>query len=158
LERATAGISPRIRRWQTMDFEALVKYLRDNWAAILATVIIVTPILWWILHYIFKSRLDVLKQERDTRRRQLEGLERRPTRANGVALSDNDMKLLRAASAPHAPSETATYAFGASPDAWDDKLCMRYIRLVDLGLLKPAGTSEVVISDDGWAYLSKRSA
>lgn len=54
-----------------MDFEALVKFLGENWATILATGIILTPVLWVILHFLFRHRLDTLKEQIDSLREQL---------------------------------------------------------------------------------------
>lgn len=61
----------------------------------------------------------------------------------------NDMKLLASARDPHYPSQTAAYAFGREPKKWDDRLCMRYIRFAEMGLLQRCGDTEIQLSEKG---------
>ena len=60
----------------TMGFEELVKFLRDNWPTIIATAVIVTPVLWLILHFLFKDRLELLKGQNEALRQQNDALSR----------------------------------------------------------------------------------
>jgi hypothetical protein len=52
-----------------MNFEELVKFLRDNWPALIAIIIIVTPVVWIILHFLYNHRFNILKDEIDALRR-----------------------------------------------------------------------------------------
>lgn len=71
------------------------------------------------------------------------------------AFTDNDMKLLASAGDPHYPSQTAAYAFGCEPLQWDDRLCMRYIRFAQLGLLQVCGDTEIELSEKGRAFVAQ---
>lgn len=57
--------------------------------------------------------------------------------------SDNDLKLLQSCEHPSMPSNQAFKAFGAMPTTWDDKLCMRFLRLLEQGLIRRTGTTEI---------------
>jgi hypothetical protein len=63
--------------------------------------------------------------------------------------TDNDLRLLRSCSALSMPSNQAYKAFGSAPAAWDDKLCMRFIRLQEHGLIKRTGDTEVETTGRG---------
>jgi hypothetical protein len=66
----------------------------------------------------------------------------------------NDMKLLASASDPHYPSHTAAYTFGREPKKWDDRLCMRYIRFTEMGLLQLCGDTEIELSEKGRIFVA----
>jgi len=57
--------------------------------------------------------------------------------------SDNDLKLLQSCKDISMPSNQAFKAFGSMPSAWDDKLCMRFLRLLERGLIKCTGPTEI---------------
>ncbi len=59
-----------------MDFEKLVTFLRDNWPTIIATVVIVTPVLWLILHFLFKQQLESLNKQNELLRHENDALTR----------------------------------------------------------------------------------
>jgi hypothetical protein len=64
----------------------------------------------------------------------------------GAAASEftnNDLKLLRSCKDLSMPSNQAFKAFGSMPVAWDDKLCMRFVRLLEHGLIKRTGATEI---------------
>jgi len=84
------------------------------------------------------------------------------TRARAVAaagateFTPNDIKLLKACDAPSMPSNQAWKAFRAAPTSWDDKLCMRFVRLLQKGLIQCIGTTEVECTRSG-RLLANRS-
>lgn len=57
--------------------------------------------------------------------------------------SDNDLKLLQSCEDINFPSIQAFKAFDSTPAAWDDKLCMRFLRLLEHGLIKCTGPTEI---------------
>lgn len=63
--------------------------------------------------------------------------------------SNNDLKLLRCCKDTSSPSNQAFKAFGSKPSAWDDKLCMRFVRLLERDLIKSTGPTEVEATRKG---------
>ena len=61
----------------------------------------------------------------------------------------NDLKLLQSCRNLSMPSNQACKAFGFMPSAWDDKLCMRFVRLLERGLIKSTGPTEVETTRSG---------
>jgi len=47
------------------------------------------------------------------------------------------------------PSNQAFKAFDSTPTAWDDKLCMRFLRLQERGLIKVTGPTEIETTRKG---------
>jgi hypothetical protein len=64
--------------------------------------------------------------------------------------SDNDLKLLRACKDISMPSNQAFKAFGSMPVAWDDKLCMRFLRMLAHSLIKCTGPTEIESTRKGY--------
>lgn len=79
-----------------MRFDELVKLLRDNWAVFLASAVVIVPIAWTILYFLFSHRLETLKEDKSS----LEG---------HVGRLRQQVDELRAAGAP-APTATAARA------------------------------------------------
>lgn len=46
-----------------MEFERLISFIKENWATILALVVILAPIIWGILHFLFQNRLKELRAQ-----------------------------------------------------------------------------------------------
>jgi Predicted nucleotide-binding protein containing TIR-like domain len=63
--------------------------------------------------------------------------------------TDNDLKLLQSCKDLSMPSNQAFKAFGSMPAAWDDKLCMRFLRLLEHGLIKRTGATEIEVTRKG---------
>lgn len=63
--------------------------------------------------------------------------------------SNNDLKLLRSCIDTSMPSNQAFKAFGSMPAAWDDKLCMRFVKLLERDLIKSTGATEVEATRTG---------
>jgi hypothetical protein len=61
----------------------------------------------------------------------------------------NELKLLESCLYPSMPSNQAAKTFGSMPSAWDDKLCMRFLHLLEEGLIKRAGGTEVERTSSG---------
>jgi hypothetical protein len=59
------------------------------------------------------------------------------------------LKLLQSCKVISMPSNQAFKAFGSRPAAWDDKLCMRFLRLLERGLIKCTGPTEVECTRKG---------
>jgi Predicted nucleotide-binding protein containing TIR-like domain len=70
-------------------------------------------------------------------------LARKTAVAAASAFTNNDLKLLQACKDLSTPSNQAYKAFGSMPAAWDDALCMRFLRLLEHGLITRIGASEV---------------
>lgn len=65
------------------------------------------------------------------------------TRIKVSKFTNNDLKLLQSCKYPSMPSNQAAKAFGSTPDASVDKLCMRFVHLLEHGLIKSAGATEI---------------
>lgn len=83
-------------------------------------------------------------------------LARKVAAAAASEFTDNDLKLLQSCKDLSMPSNQAFKAFGSMPAAWDDKLCMRFLRLLEHGLIKRRGATEIestrsgqLLSDEG---------
>src|SRR5262245_44016846 len=59
-----------------MNFDDLVNFLRGNWAAIAATIVIVSPVLWAILNYFFKHRIESLRTQNEMLKQKIDLLEK----------------------------------------------------------------------------------
>src|SRR5712691_3443282 len=73
-----------------MTFDDLVKFLRGNWPAIVATAIIVTPVLWVILRYLFKQQIEVLRTHNEALKQKIELLERPGERTSSSGADRRD--------------------------------------------------------------------
>ena len=63
--------------------------------------------------------------------------------------TDNDLRLLQTCKDLSMPSNQAFKAFGSMPVAWDDKLCMRFLHLLEYGLIKRRGATEIEATRKG---------
>lgn len=64
-------------------------------------------------------------------------------------LTVNDLKVLKSCHYPSMPSNQSYKTFGSMPGSWDDKLCMRFLRLMQLGLIETVGSTEIESSRKG---------
>jgi len=96
------------------------------------------------------ARLDSLVKSLLTRARAVAA-------AGAAEFTPNDVRLLEACSAPSMPSNQAWKAFGAAPASWDDKLCMRFVRLLQKGLIQRTGTTEVEWTRSGRLLANARA-
>ena len=48
-----------------MDYDKIVEFLAKQWPSIVAMVIIITPVVWLILHFLYKHRLEGLREDRE---------------------------------------------------------------------------------------------
>lgn len=71
-------------------------------------------------------------------------------------LTNNDLKLLQACKYTSMPSNQAYKAFGSMPEVWDDKLCMRFVRLLQHGVIKRAGATEIESTEKGKLLLENQ--
>lgn len=76
-------------------------------------------------------------------------LARKVAAAAAADFSNNDLKLLESCKDISMPSNQAFKAFGSMPEAWDDKLCMRFLRLLERGLIKCTGHTEIEFTRRG---------
>lgn len=60
-----------------MNFGEITNLIRENWATIAAATVIVTPILWLILHFLFKHRIELLEAQKDALKQQNDSLDQR---------------------------------------------------------------------------------
>ena len=68
---------------------------------------------------------------------------RKVATAAASEFSANDLKLLQSCKYAGMPSNQAFKAFGSMPVSWDDKLCMRFLGLLERGLIKRTGSTEI---------------
>ncbi len=57
-----------------MNFGELTAFIGEHWATIVATVVVVTPIVWLILHFLFRHRIELLKAQQETLKQQNDAL------------------------------------------------------------------------------------
>ena len=76
--------------------------------------------------------------------------------AAASGLSDNELRLLQSSKDPSMPSNQAFKAFGSTPAAWDDRLCMRFVRLLELDLIKSTGSTEIETTRRGHLLSEQR--
>jgi len=85
-------------------------------------------------------------------------LSREAAAAATAEFTSNDLKLLQACRDLSMPSNQAFKAFGSTPAAWDDKLCMRFPRLMEHRLVKCTGPTEVESTRKGRLLSDARTA
>ncbi|MCW3111202.1 MAG: hypothetical protein JWQ09_5708 [Segetibacter sp.] len=79
---------------------------------------------------------------------------RKTTSAEISAFTNNDLKLLKSSRDLSMPSNHAYKAFGSMPSAWDDKLCMRFVHLLEHGLITSIGSTEIETTRKGRLMLT----
>jgi len=55
-----------------VEFSDIVTFIKDNWAVIVAVILVVSPICWTILHFLFKNRLEELNAKNENLQLQLD--------------------------------------------------------------------------------------
>ncbi|MEX2410820.1 MAG: tetratricopeptide repeat protein [Candidatus Paceibacterota bacterium] len=48
-----------------MNFDETVTFIQGNWAVILAAIVIIAPICWFIINYLYKNRIEELNAKND---------------------------------------------------------------------------------------------
>jgi hypothetical protein len=84
--------------------------------------------------------------------KRIAGFATKAAKADLSQFTSNDLRLLEACKYPSMPSNQFYRAFGSAPSEWSDKLCMRFIRLIESGLIeatKIIGTTEVEATGRG---------
>jgi hypothetical protein len=71
--------------------------------------------------------------------------------------SGNDLRLLRSCKDLSMPSNQAHKAFGSAPLAWDDRLCMRFLRLLEKRLIRTNGPTEIETTRSGNLLLAAQT-
>lgn len=69
-----------------MEFKELVPFIRDYWPMIIATGVVITPVLWFVIHYLHKRQLETLRGDYEAlaRTKESRGQEASQSRHNGV--------------------------------------------------------------------------
>ena len=60
-----------------MNFGELTTFIRESWATIAAAAIVIVPVLWLILHFLFKHRIELLEAQKDALKQENESLVQR---------------------------------------------------------------------------------
>lgn len=89
-----------------MNVGELTIFIAEHWATIAATVVVVTPILWVMLHFLFRHRIELLKAQEEALKQQNDSLKQQ---------NDALRQQLDTLKSQHQPEPAAARA-GASQD------------------------------------------